>query len=136
MPDFDADFLKSLLMTAGALIWTAIGIKTLRKPHVAPTTIPNPLTVAMEEKLEDKFVSQTAHTALASQVQANQIKVEREIKELQAEGKTDREKLYNKLNAIGTEVASQRKADEFTQGMIARLEVKVDRLNERKADKS
>lgn len=129
MPDFDANFLKNLLFAVGGLIWTALGIKHLLLKPDAP--IPTPL-VTDRVKV---YASKVDHDQLAAKVDRNHESTEQRFREMAYASSQSRDKIYIKLNAVSEELAAQRKADEMTQATLARIDIKLDALNQRKADK-
>jgi hypothetical protein len=129
MPDFDADFLKNLLFAVGGLIWTALGIKHLLRKPGAP--VPQPF----ETKKAPIYATKYEHDQLADKVDCNCRATEDRFKEMALASSASRDKLYSSINALREETAEQRASLKHIQASLARQEVKLDNMSERKADK-
>lgn len=128
MPDFDPQFLASMLVsTAAVLFLYNQGMVALGKRG-----FPQPL---MTDQVK-AYATRKDHEDLADKVDRNHRDTELRFRQMAEASSVSRDKLYTKLNHLAEEVSGQRKSDELTQAMLQRLDTKIDKLNDRKADKS
>lgn len=128
MPDFDPVNLAAMIGSIGALIWLYNQIMVATGKRGTPQPL-------MTDRVK-VWASREDHEKLANKVDRNHEATETRFKEMALASSASRDKLYTKLNSLAEEMASQRKSDELTQAMLQRLDTKIDKLNERKADKN
>lgn len=139
MPDFDPQFLAYLLGAIGAMLWiynqamVATGKRKAEQPFVISM---EKRFVSQEDHREHRDAVMAKFKTVEGRIERNHEATEARFRELDRASSEGREKIYNRINAIGEEVAAQRKADEMTQATLARMDQKLDALNNRKADKS
>lgn len=81
------------------------------------------------------YATRKDHDDLAAKVDRNHRDTEARFRQMAEASSISRDKLYTKLNHLAEELSAQRKSEEITQAVLNRLDQKIDRLNDRKADK-
>lgn len=148
MPDFSqhAAAIVALLGAVGCLLWIYNQIRIA----MGKSRAPQPFVVAMERK----FTSREDHDELRRVVIANKRdadnrflaqsqassesreKIYNLIRDMDAKSEERAEKTHQRLNIFGEQLAASRSSEQHATAMLSRMDTKIDKLNERKADKS
>lgn len=128
MPDFDPQFLASMLVSTAAILflYNQVMVATGKRGAPQPFVTDRVKTWASKED----------HEILAAKVDRNYRDTEERFRQMAEASSISRDKLYTKLNHLAEELSAQRKSEEITQAVLNRLDQKIDRLNDRKADKT